>query len=328
MKRNPRVIIAIALCSFLLPLVVSGNTSALRGSEEDLLKIALMDGMRTCYVKGDSYVKSSGITKGLFATNSYDAMLGHDARDDHIVILPTQISNTIKDFDLSCREAFEGYSGGGGTTRGINDLFGKFTTPDEYGYVFDTEKNQPEEGGDTSGLSTIELTMSVKDGSNTNNKPTSSTGKLTCSGELVSKGKRWLTKTCSGEAKLTYSSGGVELYLSLTGGGERGVGLSSSALQLEFIDPWIGWSFDDRTDRYMFANVNDSYKQSMESADVIDKVKKNIRITFNSAYASPEPTVTISEVKAQQPGDKPQITDNSYYRHINKDPYDTDADFV
>ena len=108
MKKILPIIIAIIALS----LALSGNASALRGNNDDLLKLSLARGVHKCYNAGSAYIKGSGVTKAQFDSQGSGGILSIlGTNESGIVFVPTDIANTINNSGttgISCKETFIG----------------------------------------------------------------------------------------------------------------------------------------------------------------------------------------------------------------------------
>lgn len=105
-------------------------------AEQKALKIALLNGLKTCY--NDTYMKKS-IT-GVEYTGAPSLMtskaFGTDGKSDGVVRVPNMVGNTLTDADISCEQLFNGYNQNksSNSIKGLISLSGKNPTLTDLGY--------------------------------------------------------------------------------------------------------------------------------------------------------------------------------------------------
>ncbi|MBR0134318.1 hypothetical protein IJM16_03570 [Candidatus Saccharibacteria bacterium] len=294
-----RALIAVLL-SVLTVLTLSGSTFALRGKEEDLMKIALAQGIRKCYKAGDDYIKSSGIKKSDFesSTGGIKTLLG--TNQGGLVFIPTEVGNTItnsSESGVSCSDVISGRHqlASSDSMKGFTTYYGAPFLLEKYGYApadgssVNTKKEQVRikiDVKDATGHNTtaVKITESANDG-------------LYCKGDRYSEtslGKTkyiWKNFTCAGKIDVKYEKDGKDItyfiesdntYISTRITGE-----------INQVQTYKTADFQSLFTTLEATNANDTLKTAFEKTNFANMVEANARIAFGSVYDDPKATVTL-----------------------------------
>ncbi len=228
MKKRPFLTLALILAPIIVT-VFSGSVFALKGNEDDLMKIALARGLVKCYTAGDDYIKSSGVKKSDFQKingGGVSILLG--TNESGLFYIPTLVGNSYTESitsGTSCKEMFLGHDATSGDSNSHKGLInGYFKAPPlliGYGYA------PTGTGGAEIKKDMVVFNVTVEDASRQNTTGTTVTTEgangLYCKAEkhsYESAGEtkyNWKNMECSGKIKINYNDGEKDISFYLIG---------------------------------------------------------------------------------------------------------------
>lgn len=120
-KRLPICLVTI-IASFVFTATLATPTFA--SSTKTIYKKALLNGLRTCY--NDEYMNPEIDSAAAINQGVYSLFTDKGSKvGSHTVRIPSQVSNTIKDGDLSCEQVFNGYDNNGQKAQGLFEIYKK-----------------------------------------------------------------------------------------------------------------------------------------------------------------------------------------------------------
>ena len=294
MKRK-LFLIAIAIIG--ISFAIAGNASAVKGNKDDLMKIALARGVRKCYISGDAYIKSSGVTKAAFDAEGggINALLGASG-NAALVFVPTQVGNTVENTGttgISCKLTFSG-TDWKDKIKGFTKIYSTPVFLSGYGYVA-TDGVSEEVKTDTA---TIKVNVKDASGKNTTEAiATDEGGGLKCSGKrktqdvLGETSTTWEGLTCSGTRRIKYQKDDTSIEFLIESKGSyvstRMIGVLG---ETEVHDDA---AFKSVFDALSSSEGNTTLGTVLTSSQFQNMVNENAKKAFGKVYDTPKAEISI-----------------------------------